>query len=118
MVSMAVSATVISAASSAQSLRSEATFPAYGCGSSRPSSHVFPHTPKMSLQVTGMPSLASTAWTWSLQLVRSRTSLIRYRVSSRSSRTWWEEIHASGNLPIRSKSARSAASFSSFFTRR
>ena len=36
-----------------------------------------PHTPKMSLQVTGMPSLASTAWTWSLQLVRSRTSLIR-----------------------------------------
>ena len=57
-------------------LRSEATFPAYGCGSARPSSQVFPHTPKMSVQVTGMPSLASTAWTWSLQLVRSRTSLM------------------------------------------
>jgi hypothetical protein len=69
--------TVISAVSSPASARSDGTFPAYGWPISRPSSQVFPHTPKMSLQVTGMPSLASTAWTWSLQLVRSRTSLIR-----------------------------------------
>ena len=33
-----------------------------------------------------MPSLASTPWTWSLQLVRSCTSLPRYLVISRSSR--------------------------------
>jgi hypothetical protein len=115
---MAASSPVISAASSPASARSEATFPAYGWPSSRPSSQVFPHTPKMSLQVTAMPSLAKTAWTWSLQLVRSRTSLIRYLVSSRSSRISAGAIHASGSRPIRSKPARSAASFSSFFTRR
>jgi hypothetical protein len=33
-----------------------------------------------------MPSLASTPWTWSVQLVRSCTSLPRYLVISRSSR--------------------------------
>jgi hypothetical protein len=77
MAAIAVSATAISAAKSAQILRSEATLPAYDCGSARPSSQVLPHTPKMSAQVTGTPSLASTAWTWSLQLVRNRTSLIR-----------------------------------------
>jgi hypothetical protein len=74
---MAASSTVISAVSPVASVRSEATLPAYGWPSSKPSSQVFPHTPKMSVQVTGMPSLASTACTWSLQLVRSRTSLIR-----------------------------------------
>ncbi len=50
---------------------------AWVADSSRPSSQVFPQAPKMSVQVTGIPSLASTAWTWSLQLVRSRTTLIR-----------------------------------------
>jgi hypothetical protein len=40
----------------------------------------------MSEQVTGTPSLASTAWIWSLQLVRKPTSFCRYLVSSRSSR--------------------------------
>ena len=37
-----------------------------------------PHAPKMSVQVTGMPSLASTACTWSRQEVRSLSSLCRY----------------------------------------
>jgi hypothetical protein len=62
------------------------------------------------------PVLASTPWTWSLQLVRRCTSL-RYRVSSRSSRTSCGAIHASGSRPIRSRSARSAES-RSFLTRR
>jgi hypothetical protein len=115
---MAASSTVISAVSPPASVRSEATFPAYGCPSASPSSQVFPPTPKISVQVTGTPSLASTAWTWSLQLVRSRTSLIRYLVSSRSPRISTGAIHASGSRPIRSKPARSAASFSSFLTRR
>jgi hypothetical protein len=115
---MAVSSRAISSASTAQTLRSETSFPAYGCGSARPSSQVLPQVPKMPAQVTGMPSLAKMAWTWSLQLVRIRTSLCRYRVSSRSSRTGCGAIHASGSRPIRSKSARSAASRSSFLTRR
>ena len=80
---------------------------------SRPSSQVLPQAPKMSVQVTGMPSLAKMAWTWSLQLVQRRTSLTRYRVSSRSSRTRCGATHASGSRPIRSRSARSAASRSS-----
>ena len=36
-----------------------------------------PAFPTMSMQVTGTPSLASTAWTWSLQLVRRCASLCR-----------------------------------------
>ena len=72
----------------------------------------------MSEQVTSMPSLASTPWTWSLQLVRSCTSLPRYLVISRSSRISAGAIHASGSRPIRSRSARSRASSSSFLTRR
>src|SRR6266536_1603446 len=68
----------ISADSSPARCRSEVTFPAYGCGSRSPSSHADPATPKMSVQITGTPSLASTPWTWSLQLVRSCTSLCRY----------------------------------------
>jgi hypothetical protein len=107
---MAASSMVTSAVSSPASLRSEATLPAYGCGSGSPSSQVLPHTLKMSLQVTGMPSLASTACTWSLPLVRARTSLRRQRLSSRSTRTGRGAIHASGSRPIRSRSARSAAS--------
>ncbi len=43
---------------------------------------------------------------------------IRYLVSSRSSRTSAGAIHASASRPIRSRSARSAASFSSFLTLR
>jgi hypothetical protein len=75
-----------------------------------PSSHADPAVPKMSVQVTGTPSLASTACTWSLQLVRRPTSLARYLVSSLSSRTGSGAIHASGRRPIRSRSARSPAS--------
>src|SRR6266704_3082556 len=78
---------VISVVSSPARCRSEVTFPAYGCGIRSPSSHADPARPKMSVQVTVTPSLASTPCTWSLQLVRSRTSLILYRVSSLSSRT-------------------------------
>ena len=37
--------------------------------------HADPQAPNTSEQVTGMPSLASTACTWSLLLVRSPTSL-------------------------------------------
>ena len=76
-----------SAASQAMSCRSEATLPAYGWGGFSPSSHVSPKAPNRSEQGTGMPSLASTACTWSLADDRIRTSLSRYRVSSRSSRT-------------------------------
>src|SRR5258708_12195129 len=72
----------------------------------------------MSEQVTGTPSLASTPCTWSLQLVRRPTSLALYRVSSLRSRTPAGAIHASGSRPIRSRSARSAASRSSFLTLR
>ena len=100
------------------SCRSEATLPAYGCGRPSPSSHAVPTAPNRSEQVTGMPSLASTACTWSLPEDRIRTSLIRYLVSSRSSRTCGGAIHASASQPIRSRSARSAASFSSFLTLR
>ncbi len=78
---MAASRRAISPASSAQTLRSETIFPACGCGGARPSSQVLPQVPKMSVQVTGMPSLAKMAWTWSLQLVRMRTSLCRYAVA-------------------------------------
>ena len=38
----------------------------------------FLHAPKMPVQVTEMPSLASTACTWSRQEVRSLSSLCRY----------------------------------------
>ena len=54
---MTASSTVIS-----PDLAQRGHLPAYGCGSSRPSSQVAPQTPKMSVQVTGMPSLASMAW--------------------------------------------------------
>jgi hypothetical protein len=43
-----------------------------------------------------MPDLASTACTWSLQLVRCPTSLCRYLVTSLSPRTSGGAIHASG----------------------
>ncbi len=66
-----------------------------------------PQAPKMSEQVTSMPSLASTPWTWSLQLVRMCTSLQRYRVISRSSRISGGAIHAFASPPIRSRSASS-----------
>ena len=39
--------------------------------------HACPCTPKMSVQVTGMPSLASTPCTWSLSEVRALTSWCR-----------------------------------------
>jgi hypothetical protein len=53
----------ISASSTPISARSEATLPAYGAGSVTPSSHAGPHPPKMSVRVTGIPHLASTACT-------------------------------------------------------
>ena len=53
-----------------------------------------------------------------LQLVRMCTSLQRYLVISRSSRISGGAIHASASRPIRSRSARSRASSSSFLTRR
>ncbi len=62
---MTCSSRAISALSPAFSCRSEATLPAYGCGRRKPSSHACPCTPKMSEWVTGTPSLASTACTWS-----------------------------------------------------
>jgi len=68
----------ISVFSSPISCRSEVTFPAYGWGSRIPSSHAVPQAPNRSEQVTAIPSLASTAWTWSLQEVRSPTSFCRY----------------------------------------
>ena len=46
------------------------------------------------------------------------TSLLRYLVISRSSRISGGAIHASASRPIRSRSARSRASSSSFLTRR
>ncbi|MGO9782409.1 MAG: hypothetical protein ACLPQY_22000, partial [Streptosporangiaceae bacterium] len=62
-----------------------------------PSSQLLPQTPKMSVQVTGMPSLAKMAWTWSLQLVRMRTSLTLYAEARimPSSRGWcWQRVVA------------------------
>jgi len=77
-----------------------------------------PDTPNRSLIGTCIPALASTAWIWQRRPERSATSLARCRTQPRSSRVAGGAIHASGSLPIRSKSARSAASRSSFFTRR
>ena len=68
---------LISVLSSPMSCRSEVTFLAYGWARCRPSSQADPATPKMSVQATGTPSLASTACSWSLQLVRRLTSLAR-----------------------------------------
>ena len=67
---------------------------------------------------TWIPHLASTAWISALQCERSPTSLARCRTSSRSSRVAGGAIHASGSRPIRSRSARSVASRTSFLTRR
>ncbi len=67
---------------------------------------------------TCTPAPARTAWTWHLRLVRSPTSLARWRTQPRNSRVAGGAIHASGSLPMRSRSARSAASRSSFLTRR
>ena len=92
--------------------------PAYGCGSTSWSSQIPPPRPKISEWMTGIPDLARTACTWSLQLVRWPTSLCRYLVTSRSPRTSGGAIHASGSLPIRSRSARSMQSRSSFLTLR
>ena len=58
------------------------------------------------------------AWTWHFRFDRSPTSFARCRTQPRSSRVAGGAIHASGSRPIRSRSARSAASRSSFFTRR
>jgi hypothetical protein len=69
---------VISLVSQPISCSSEATFQEYGWGSGSSSSQAVPQAPKMSEQVTSMPSLAKIAWSWSLQLVRSCTSLGRY----------------------------------------
>jgi hypothetical protein len=57
------SSTAISLDSQPVSCRSEATFQQYGCRNGSSSSHCVPQAPKMSEQVTSMPSLASTPWT-------------------------------------------------------
>ena len=77
-----------------------------------------PPGPNRSLLNTCTPAPASTAWTWHFRFERSPTSFARCRTQPRSSRVAGGAIHASGNLPIRSRSARSEASRSSFFTRR
>ena len=77
-----------------------------------------PDTPNRSLIGTCTPAPASTAWIWQRRPERSPTSLARCRTQPRSSRVAGGAIHASGSRPIRSRSARSAASRSSFFTRR
>ena len=64
---MTCSSRVISPVSSPISCRSEATLPAYGCGRSQAVQPRLPvHAEDVRMQVTGMPSLASTACTWSL----------------------------------------------------
>ena len=98
--------------------RSDPIRAAYGAASSNRSSSAVPSTPNRSLTATCTPHLASTAWTSALQCERSPTSFARCRTSSRSSRVTGGAIHASGSRPIRNRSARSAASRSSFFTRR
>jgi transposase InsO family protein len=60
---------------------------------------------------------AHTAWIWHFRFDRSPTSFARWRTQPRSSRVAGGAIQASGSRPIHSKSARSAASRSSFFTR-
>ena len=75
-----------------------------------------PQAPTMPGQVTLMPSLASTPWTWSLQLVRMCTSLQRYLVISGSSRISGGATPRSASRPIRSRRARSRVSSSSFLT--
>jgi len=50
--------------------RSESSFPRTAEAGAVHRASLLPQTPKMPVQVTGTPSLASTAWTWSLQLVR------------------------------------------------
>jgi transposase InsO family protein len=60
---------------------------------------------------------AHTAWTWHFRFDRSPASFARWRTQPRSSRVAGGAIQASGSRPIHSKSARSAASHSSFFTR-
>ena len=77
-----------------------------------------PRSLNRSLIGTCTPSLASTAWTSHLHPERNATSLARCRTSSRSSRVAGGAIHAAGRRPIRSRSARSLASRTSFFTRR
>ena len=100
------------------SRRSEAIRPAYTSGICNWSSSRLSPTPNRSLTGTLRPHLASTACTLAFNPERNATSLARCRTNSRSSRVAGGAIHASGRRPIRSRSARSAASRSSFFTRR
>jgi hypothetical protein len=67
---------------------------------------------------TRTPCLANTECTCALSPDRIATSLQRCRTASRSPRTAGGAIHACGSRPIRSRSAKSAASRSSFLTRR
>jgi transposase InsO family protein len=60
---------------------------------------------------------AHTAWTWHFRFDRSPASFARCRTQPRSSRVAGGAIQVSGSRPLHSKSARSAASRSSFFTR-
>lgn len=75
-----------------------------------------PATPNKSLIDTWTPAPASTACTWFFRFERSVTSLARCRTSSDSSRVAGGAIHVFGRRLIRSRSARSAASHSSFLT--
>ena len=67
---MTASSRVIPVVRYAATPRSESGFPAYGWGKRSSSSQALPWAPKMPVQVTGTPSLARTARSWSLQLAR------------------------------------------------
>src|SRR6266568_1385949 len=90
---------VISVVSSPARCRSEVTFPAYGCGIRSPSSHADPARPKMSVQVTVTPSLASTPCTCSP--AASSTSAAQYHPYVASSTTL-------GDFPARAITLRSS----------
>ena len=107
-----------SKSSAAISRSSESTRERDSTGSGQAASSRCPPGPNRSLIGTVIPAPASTACTWHFRLERSPTSLARCRTQPRSSRVAGGAIHASGSRPIRSRSARSAASRWSFFTRR
>ena len=108
----------ISKSSAVMIRNNESTRERDSTGSTAAANNCCPPGANKSLIGTCMPAPASTAWTWHFRLVRSPTSFARWRTQPRNSRVAGGAIQASGSLPIRSRSARSAASRSSFLTRR
>jgi hypothetical protein len=90
----------------------------YAASSGAAVSSLRPPTPNRSVTPRCSPCLANTACTDAFNALRQATSFARWRTSSRSSRTGGGAIQPSGSLPMRSRSARSAASRTSFLTRR